>query len=51
MTLIWFYVVFTYLFEIGCITVKDGSNWYNLLLAPIFMPIKIGRYYAYQMLK
>jgi hypothetical protein len=23
--------------------VKDGSNWWNFLLAPIILPIKLGR--------
>ena len=37
------YCIISYLFEIGCSTVPNGSNWYNFLFAPIFMPIKIGR--------
>lgn len=41
------YIIFSYLFEIGAGTQPNGSNWYNLLLAPIVMPIKIGRGIAY----
>ena len=45
------YVIFSYLFEIGASSVPHGSNWYNFLLAPIFMPIKIGRVLAYLSIK
>ena len=41
------YCIISYLFEIGCSTVPDGSNWYNFLFAPISMPIKIGSALAY----
>lgn len=37
------YCIISYLFEIGCLDVPFGTNWYNFLFAPIFMPIKIGR--------
>lgn len=40
------YCIISYLFEIGCSLVPKGTNWYNFLFAPIFMPIKIGRYLA-----
>lgn len=37
------YCVISYLFEFGTSTVPNGTNWYNFLFAPVFMPIKIGR--------
>lgn len=41
--LLYFYIAFTYLFEIGCALAPDGSNWYDFMFAPIIFPIKIGR--------
>ena len=41
-----FYIAFSYLFEIGCATQPNGSNWYNLLLSPVMLPIKLGMYMA-----
>lgn len=51
MTELVLYCIISYLFEIGCSTVPNGSNWYNFIFAPIFMPIKIGRALAYLCLK
>ena len=42
-----FYCVIAYLFEIGASMHPDGSNWWNLLFAPIVVPIHMGRYMAY----
>ena len=42
MNFIIFYLVFTYLFEIGLFTTGE-SAWLNLLLAPLLFPITIGR--------
>jgi hypothetical protein len=49
--LFYFYCAFSYLFEIGLcvINYKAHSNWYNLLLAPIFFPIKLGMFFAKSM--
>ena len=38
MEYLYFYVVFTYLFDLGTSMIKNGSNWYNFLFAPIFFP-------------
>lgn len=37
------YCIISYLFEIGCSMIPHGTNWFNFIFAPIFMPIKIGR--------
>lgn len=37
------YCIASYLFEFGASTVPGGTNWYNILFAPVFMPFKIGR--------
>lgn len=44
------YCIISYLFEIGCAMVSKGTNWVNFILAPVFMPIKIGRALAYLMI-
>ena len=41
-----FYIVLCYLFDFGALTVKNGSNWWNFIFAPIFVPIKLGRILA-----
>ena len=40
------YCIFSYLFEIGINSIEEIS-WYIILLAPIAMPIQIGRGLAF----
>jgi hypothetical protein len=49
--LLYFYIIFSYLFELGASSIKNGSNWWNFLLAPIILPIKMGMYYAHMISK
>ena len=43
MTTLILYCIISYLFAFGTLMAPDGSNWYNFVFAPIFMPIQIGR--------
>lgn len=45
------YCIISYLFELGCSLAPEGTNWYNFIFAPIFMPIKIGRGLALLLIK
>ena len=47
MDLLYFYIVFTYLFQLGVFSIdSDLRSLINLSIAPIIFPIVLGRYLA-----
>lgn len=46
-----FYIIFSYLFEIGVSTGPGKIPWHNIVFAPIFMPLALGRFCAYMINK
>ena len=49
--LLYFYIIISYLVMIGAKTASKQMQFWNILLAPIVLPIALGRYLAVQIQK